>query len=471
MKTKENKLAQIFMYFAIFICSLLAMIFLINNNIILFLMAFGVCTFISINKKIKYFPIILFITSVLIRVIAILILNFPQLTDFSILLDAAKSFAKGNFDFQNTSYFSTWAYQTGFVIYEGIILKIFNNIFILKFLNVLYSSSLAVFIYLFGKKICTEKSARLASLLYIIYPFSIYTNSLLANHHIATFLSYLGIFFLLKENKKLKDYIIAGILISFGNVMRPEGIIIVFSFILFELFRLKKETLLKTVKYVFLFLVAYLAIGFSSSLIIQQTGINSQGLKNNNPLWKFVLGFNHETCGYYSENDVVYLEDKDQELEIIKERVSVSPAKMGKLLVCKIDKFWLQNDIESKNSIYTEKEFNILGNHIKFKSIEKLVVGFNNLLYLLTIFTCILGIIYNYKKIITSNSFFFVILMMVTFGVYLLIEIQPRYAYFIQVSIFILSTYGYEVLLNKIKRMRLPWKDIKSKTNQRNVKD
>ena len=88
MKTKENKLAQIFMYFAIFICSLLAMIFLINNNIILFLMAFGVCTFISINKKIKYFPIILFITSVLIRVIAILILNFPQLTDFSILLDA-----------------------------------------------------------------------------------------------------------------------------------------------------------------------------------------------------------------------------------------------------------------------------------------------------------------------------------------------------------------------------------------------
>ena len=38
---KVNKLAQIFMFFAIFICSLLAIIFLVTNHIMLFLMAFG----------------------------------------------------------------------------------------------------------------------------------------------------------------------------------------------------------------------------------------------------------------------------------------------------------------------------------------------------------------------------------------------------------------------------------------------
>lgn len=104
---KVNKLAQIFMFFVIFICSLLAIIFLVTNHIMLFLMAFGLCTYISLNKKIKHFPIILFITSIVIRLIVVLLLNFPQVTDFSILLEAAKSFAKGNFNFQNTSYFTT----------------------------------------------------------------------------------------------------------------------------------------------------------------------------------------------------------------------------------------------------------------------------------------------------------------------------------------------------------------------------
>ena len=50
---KVNKLAQIFMFFAIFICSLLAIIFLVTNHIMLFLIAFGLSTYISLNKKIK----------------------------------------------------------------------------------------------------------------------------------------------------------------------------------------------------------------------------------------------------------------------------------------------------------------------------------------------------------------------------------------------------------------------------------
>ena len=457
---KVNKLAQIFMFFAIFICSLLAIIFLVTNHIMLFLMAFGFCTYISLNKKIKHFPIILFITSIVIRLIVVLLLNFPQLTDFSILLEAAKSFAKGNFDFQNTSYFTTWAYQTGFVIYEGLVLKLFNNVLILKLLNIIYSSTLVVLIYQIGKKICTEKSARMASLLYMFFPFSIYMNTILANHHIATFLTYIGIFLLLKENKKLKHYILAAILISFGNIMRPEGTIIVFAFILYEIFKLQKGKIKQIIKYTSVFVVVYLVIGVSASLIITQTGINKQGLKNNNPEWKFVLGFNYDSCGYYNEEDTIYLSDRKKEREVIKERIMVNPIKMTQLMTCKIDNFWLQSDISVKHNMYITKKINILGMKINFMDIEKIFITFNKLLYLLTLFAGLTGIIYNRKKIIKSSAFFFVILMMVTFGVYLLIEIQPRYAYFIQVSIFILSTYGYDMLLNKVKAI---YKNIKKK--------
>ena len=214
------------------------------------------------------------------------------------------------------------------------------------------------------------------------------------------------------------------------------------------------------IKYTSVFVVVYLVIGVSASLIITQTGINKQGLKNNNPEWKFVLGFNHDSCGYYNEEDTIYLSDRKKEREVIKERIMVNPIKMTQLMTCKIDNFWLQSDISVKHNMYITKKINILGMKINFMDIEKIFITFNKLLYLLTLFTCLTGVIYNRKKIIKSSAFFFIILMIVTFGVYLLIEIQPRYAYFIQVSIFILSTYGYDMLLNKVKAI---YKNMKKK--------
>lgn len=452
-KLKEGFLSTIFMYLTIVVFSIISLIFLIKNNIFISIIAFLVVIYISLKNNIKYFPILLFITSLILRIFMILIFNFPQVSDFKTLLDASYLFTNNDFSFQNQQYFTMWGYQTGFVIYQGLILKLFNSVFILKLLNAIFSSVLCVLIYLFGKKICSEKSARMASLLYMIFPFSLYLNTVLANHHLATFLMYIGVFFLLKKEKSIKDYIIAAILISLGNIIRPEGIIVIFTLILFEIFRLKKDKLLETLKNVGIFLIIYFMIGSLSSFAVEKLGINDEGLKNNNPKWKFVLGFNSDSCGYYTPSDEKYLNDENKELEVIKNRISVGPVKMGKLLTCKINKFWLQTEISSKNEMYNDKTYNIFGINIKFKDLENIVVKFNSVLYIITLLMCILGLVFNRKKVIKDNSFFFVILMMVTFFVYLLIEIQPRYAYFIHVSIFILSTYGYDYVLSKISNI------------------
>lgn len=452
-KLKEGFLSTIFMYLTIVVFSIISLIFLIKNNIFISIIAFLVVIYISLKNNIKYFPILLFITSLILRIFMILIFNFPQVSDFKTLLDASYLFTNNDFSFQNQQYFTMWGYQTGFVIYQGLILKLFNSVFILKLLNAIFSSVLCVLIYLFGKKICSEKSARMASLLYMIFPFSLYLNTVLANHHLATFLMYIGVFFLLKKEKSIKDYIIAAILISLGNIIRPEGIIVIFTLILFEIFRLKKDKLLETLKNVGIFLIIYFMIGTLSSFAVEKLGINDEGLKNNNPKWKFVLGLNSDSCGYYTPSDEKYLNDENKELEVIKNRISVGPVKMGKLLTCKINKFWLQTEISSKNEMYNDKTYNIFGINIKFKDLENIVVKFNSVLYIITLLMCILGLVFNRKKVIKDNSFFFVILMMVTFFVYLLIEIQPRYAYFIHVSIFILSTYGYDYVLSKISNI------------------
>ena len=172
MKKKYNFLANLFMYLTIIVFSIISVIFLITSNAFLFLIAFLILVWISIKNNIKHFPILLFVLCFLIRIIAILFLNFPQVSDFKILLDASINFSHGDYSFQKISYFATWGYQTGFVVYQGLILKLFSNPIILKILNGIYSSVLCVLIYIFSKKISSEKSARLSSLLYMIFPYN-----------------------------------------------------------------------------------------------------------------------------------------------------------------------------------------------------------------------------------------------------------------------------------------------------------
>ena len=73
----ENILSTLFIYFTIIIFSFLTLLFLIKNDIFLFLLAFIILIFISLKFNIKKFPLILFVTSIVIRLIVILFMNFP----------------------------------------------------------------------------------------------------------------------------------------------------------------------------------------------------------------------------------------------------------------------------------------------------------------------------------------------------------------------------------------------------------
>ena len=171
---KENLLSTIFVYFTIIIFSFLSVLFLIKNNIFIFLFTFIVLIFISMKLNIKKFSLILFITCIIIRLVVVLFMDFPQVSDAKTLLEAAQGFSVGDYSFSNVSYFTMWGYQTGFVIYEGLILKVISNPFILKLLNVIISSLLVLFVYYIGKRIANEKTAKLVSLLYMVFPYHLY---------------------------------------------------------------------------------------------------------------------------------------------------------------------------------------------------------------------------------------------------------------------------------------------------------
>ena len=441
-------LKKLFMGFSLGVFSCLGMVYLLYKMYLPAIVVIVLAFLVSRKIKVKRFWILLLVVSFLIRLAAIVVFNFPQTTDFKLMYECALKFVNHDFSWNSTAYFMMWPYQSGFVVYEGLLLKLINNIYFLKVLNIIYESLLVVLIYYFSRRFVKDESARVDAILFMVYPYNIYLGTTLANHHIATILSYLGIVFLLSRKKKPYYFIAAGILIGLSNVLRPEGIIIIFSYLLFMIFNLKKDNFKKEVLGFLILLVSYGGINLICSNLIILSGVNNDGLKNTNPLWKFVLGFNGDSCGYYDSNDEVYINDKEKELEIIKERLN--PSNVGRLVLCKTNRMWLSNKIDVKDSSY-DKAYYIGNIKIKFNDLANVVSLTNHYIFLFVMVMMILGVFRNRKDIINNESLFFLIMVVVAYFVFLLIEIQPRYLYLIHPSIFILSAYGIEEILKKIK--------------------
>lgn len=453
-KLKGFKLDKFFMNVSLIIPVFLSLVFLISNNILLGLVLIISTIFIIRKYKGKHFVLYLLLIATLVRMAGIIIFNVPQTSDFAVLLEAARKFNLGDYSFSKSGYFAMWPYQTGFVLYEALMLKIINSEVFLKILNISYEVGLTYFIYRMVKKLVGEKEARITASLYAVFPFSIYAATVISNHHLSTLLSYISIYFLLKNNQddKLANYIIAGILLGLSNVLRPEGIVVIFSYLLYRVLKLTKKDFKKSKKIILtivrcsIFVCFYSLVNMGISTYLVKSNINEDGLKNNNPLWKFVLGTNPNTCGRYDSNDEVYLGDEEKELEVIKTRVN-NPYKIGNLLVCKTNNFVLDGSLESSSGIYNDKVISLMGLSISYKTLENLVSGVNKVIYGFMVIGLIIGVFLKKKNILNSNLFYFYILFITNTLVYMLIEIQPRYTYFINVTVFILGSVGLKELL------------------------
>ncbi len=453
-KLKDFKLDKFFMNVSLIIPVFLSLVFLISNNILLGLILIISTIFIIKKYKGRHFVLYLLLIATLIRMTGIIIFNVPQTSDFAVLLEAARKFNLGDYSFSKSGYFAMWPYQTGFVLYEALMLKIINSEVFLKILNISYEVGLTYFIYRMVKKLVGETPARITASLYAVFPFSIYAATVISNHHLSTLLSYISIYFLLKNNQddKLLNYIIAGILLGLSNVLRPEGIVVIFSYLLYRVLKLTKKDFKKSKKIILtivrcsIFVCFYSLVNMGISTYLVKSNINEDGLKNNNPLWKFVLGTNPNTCGRYDSNDEIYLGDEEKELEVIKTRVN-NPYKIGRLLVCKTNNFVLDGSLESSSGIYNDKVISVMGLSISYKTLENLVSGVNKVIYGFMVIGLIIGGFLKKKDILNSNLFYFYILFITNTIVYMLIEIQPRYTYFINVTIFILGSVGLKELL------------------------
>lgn len=442
-------------YIFLFLLGLFSLVTL--NYITTTLFVFTVIIFWAYKRNIPFFPIFLFAFAFLLRIIIVLCVKTPPQSDFSVMYRASQDILNNDFGFVNTVYFKNWAYQIGFVFYQSILMRICNNILFLKTVNCLLSALTVVTVYLCAKEIAGKKAAVSVSLVYCVLPFSLTLVTVLTNQIPATLLIYLAIYVIISKELKFNLYIryfLFAVLCVFSNVLRPEGITVILAVVFSLVLTFNKVRFKQNVINILIVTSVYFLLFKIISHIFKVSGLSPLGLTNNAPYWKFVLGLNYETSGTYSSEDTFVLGNAQAAYSLIKERITMPFSKLAILFCRKINSFWFKTTLDWSFG-FASGGLELFGKNFDITGICKWLEKSNTfsmvIIYALSALGTLFGIVkkkINYKFLIFAN------MMLVTFGAYLLIEVQPRYVYNILPAVFILAAVGLssvsEVMKSKL---------------------
>jgi len=438
------------------------------NYAILYLVAVIFFSYLILKIKNKWlFLIGLSVLAMALRSVWIFFADTQPVSDFSLLNKAANLILEGKYsEVKAIDYFNVWVYQLGFSVYCAVLYVVFgSNILVVKIFNAILSTGIVMIVYFITAKIFNEKAARISSFLYAIYLQSVIFNSLLTNQIISAFFIYLGIL-IIAYGKGWFWYLLSGISIAVGHIMRPEGsfalYMIAISIVAYNILNSPKKremfSMMRNIEPIVIVLmlskIAVLVLSFNLtvqlfSYSLKAADITDYSFGNRNVYWKFVLGLNSSTNGGYSNEDVKILNEYPvgeelyrAEKEVIRERLS-NKRELIKLMIRKFNIMWTHND-SSIQFIYP-------GTQLTSKQINH-IVGFEKIQFTLLMFLVCFTVFMSIKsKMNDMNLFIIMMLISANFVVYLLIEIQTRYRYFIIPAFFILSGYCLAAIIEYIE--------------------
>lgn len=390
--------------------------------------------------------IFLFLFAFVIRIGVILWIDTPVISDFKTMLDASKELVNGTDAYKSMPYFICWGYQMGHVIYQAILLNIINSITFLKIVNAIVTSSTVIMIYLIGKELSNTKAAIIISIIYSIFLFPLLLNTVLTNQLLPMLLILIAIYLWMKKKKENKLMpVIIGILLGISNMLRSETIVIIIAFVLYTIFlMIKKENRKALIINLCLIIISYFTLTTATSFVLKATDISPNGLENKNSSWKFLEGLNIETRGQYSEDDAIkYSYDKKKTTKELKKRIQEEWQQYPLLFAKKTKILWLNSDLSWS-----------LG-HIENQEDLKLYEGINQIFIYFFVIMSLLSAITLFKKTYKKEQILILLILFVYFGVYLFIEVMPRYAYSLQIFEALLAsiTLGYILDNKKISKV------------------
>ena len=346
--------------------------------------------------------------------------------------------------FDKTNYFYFYNFQTGFVMYLALVIKIFgSHLIFLKIFEILFMSLTNVFVYKIASKVYTKKIGIISSIIYSLLFFNIAGSSIINNQHFSTLLIILSIYFFIKD--KWFYYILSGTLVGIANIIRPSSIIILIAFCGFLLWKL----LINNFKNWKVFLLGFLLIAlstFSTMKIFDYTLLNlnivpTSTLSSNAKYFKFVLGIHGN--GIYNiptetaEKTQVYFD-----LQKLNFDYELYNNECKNFIVNKFTQNTKETfgHIKNKMLVFCGEEDNQIGfsgNKVQNSKSYIFIKYYGYVQYFLLIVFSLLTVIinvkeskfYNTKNNLYQTQILFEIVFILYFCAHLLIEVQPRYRY------------------------------------------
>ena len=419
-------------------------------------------------KPCRGFPVVLFALRFALALCVILVFGAVPVQDFQTMYDAACQMAQGSREYLQNDYFYNWAYQTGFVAYEALVVKVFGpGLLPLQLLNALWMAGTGCLVYAIARRFLSESAAMTASLLYALYPAPYFLAAVLTNQHIAVFFYYLGFWLLVRQRRLTRRWAaLAGLCLAVGNLMRPLGAVIIVALLCWTLVRMlrwKGKDLLWVGAPLLAAGVAYFAATELFGWVVQATGLNPEGLNNNLPLWKFVLGLNLDSSGAWNQADynAYYLLPRDQAPAAMEQVVGERLSSLG--LGGLLELFWKKSQAMWGSLEYLYWGFGHLNGEAPVLGSVTLAQCLNALNYLdrgifLLAFLLAGGASALWLRkgagVGMRLPVMLCFLLCGYYGVHLLIEVQPRYRYFLMPVVFLLAGAGAQALWDWWKSRR-----------------
>lgn len=447
--------------FALFFIGMLTLVLLLVTPTVGVLCFLALLCFLCLRYEIPQFALGIFLVSFVIRLLFMLLVKTPIESDFSMQYEAARQFAAGDFSFSGGTYFQRWGYQTGHVIYQGLLLNLVDSPDFLRAINCLVSAGTNVLVYLIAKRFFSQKASQCTALAYAFFLFHASFVTVLANNIPASFFLFLGLFFFVREAGRLPRVImygLAGCCTAVAGALRPDVPLVLIPVAVYFVFRFcSRFTLshfLQTLWRCVAFFLVFVLFSTGLSELVKLSGVNSVGLTNQDPLWGVVVGTNVETLGAYDdklgEKVVARMAEKqlsraDAEKEIIAENLSAPPLALANLAARKISMLWKNRSLEWAFSTMRQEMSSL------YQWLEELDGAMFFSLLLLSGIGFFFLLLHRERD---ARAFLFPFILFTTFVVYLVLEVQPRYAYVMQIAVFILAAGGFEALFSVVQRLR-----------------
>lgn len=421
------------------------------------------CAVIGYKLRLKNYPLFIFMVAFILRLIVVGLIETPPSNDFGRLYSISQRVLEGDWNFVNEKfagimYFKVWSYQLGWVVFQSMLLRIWNSILSLQIINCLCGAATSLLVYLFARKFAGEKAAQVVSLLYCFSPFALTYVTVLTNQFAYTLIVFFGLYLIITEKDDRNNwsrYAVAALLFAIADFIRPEGIVPVFVVAFWLILTISKTNYKFKLQYTAILVGIYFVLKRIISFIFILTGIAENGLGTTNPYWKFLLGFNTQSNGGWNAEDFAVIENNEICKELMLERLTQPIADTLNLFLKKIEIFWAGGntwwslDYTAQNGISLfGKTFYVPEIHLVLDDVMGCVATVTYILVVLGVVSILRRKNFNNKVVLLVNYVF------VNLGVYLLIEVQERYVYSVQVAVFILAALGLEYIVNGIHDFR-----------------